>query len=52
MLFLAILAAVYGISLALAAARGGSNPHSDDPCSRTYEGPPAPCAPFSPSGHP
>jgi hypothetical protein len=47
-----LLGGSYGILLGIAAARGGSNPHSDDPCASTYQGPPAECIPHDPSGVP
>lgn len=43
------LAVWYGAMYGLATVRGGSHPHSDDPCSSSYQGPPADCIPGQPS---
>ena len=51
-IFLAIFGAVYALCFGIAAVRGGSNPHSDDPCASTYQGPPAECIPHAPTGLP
>lgn len=51
-IFLVVAAGIYGLSLGIAAVRGGSNPHSDDPCAATYQGPPATCVPAEPTGLP
>lgn len=48
-LILVGLAVWYAAMFGLASLRGGAHPHSEDPCSRTYQGPPAACIPGQPS---